>query len=163
MSETVRLHCEAGNHDWDRPRVRGKRPANCPEHQPAEAAPSAVAPGETVTLRCELGDHDWQRPRQKGAKPRNCPEHQPAPTTTATITAVKATQEIDADAVAKMQDEFGVSERIAKAFVLDGSDPPYQWQIDATGFSSADLKAIAKLAVEDDDPSDFEAELPHAA
>jgi hypothetical protein len=32
MLET--LHCEIGNHPWDRERKRGKKPKNCPEHKP---------------------------------------------------------------------------------------------------------------------------------
>jgi hypothetical protein len=28
----VTLHCQAGNHTWERPSQRGKRPFNCPEH-----------------------------------------------------------------------------------------------------------------------------------
>lgn len=32
MSDTVTLHCQEGNHDWERPKQRGKRPFNCPEH-----------------------------------------------------------------------------------------------------------------------------------
>lgn len=34
MSETVTLHCQLGNHSWERPKQRGKRPFNCPEHAP---------------------------------------------------------------------------------------------------------------------------------
>lgn len=41
MPNTVRLHCHAGNHDWDRPSQRGRRPFNCPEHSD-EATPNVT-------------------------------------------------------------------------------------------------------------------------
>jgi hypothetical protein len=31
-AKMVTLHCQAGNHTWERPSQRGKRPFNCPEH-----------------------------------------------------------------------------------------------------------------------------------
>jgi hypothetical protein len=34
MSKTIELHCELGNHEWSRESQRGRRPVNCPEHQP---------------------------------------------------------------------------------------------------------------------------------
>lgn len=41
--DTVRLHCQNGNHEWDRPRVRGKRPTSCPEHSTSYVAPTVAA------------------------------------------------------------------------------------------------------------------------
>lgn len=34
MTKTVTLHCNAGNHSWERPSQRGKRPLNCPDCAP---------------------------------------------------------------------------------------------------------------------------------
>src|SRR5215207_6155699 len=31
---TVTLYCEIGEHEWERPSQRGKRPKSCPEHKP---------------------------------------------------------------------------------------------------------------------------------
>lgn len=39
--KTVTLHCQAGNHEWERPSQRGRRPVNCPEHMDAVVTPSA--------------------------------------------------------------------------------------------------------------------------
>lgn len=39
MAEFVTLHCELGDHDWERPKARGARPKNCPNHQPVAASP----------------------------------------------------------------------------------------------------------------------------
>jgi hypothetical protein len=36
MPGTMKLRCEAGNHDWERTAQRGRPPRNCPEHQPAK-------------------------------------------------------------------------------------------------------------------------------
>lgn len=30
--ETVTLWCENGEHNWERPRQRGRKPTSCPEH-----------------------------------------------------------------------------------------------------------------------------------
>jgi hypothetical protein len=32
MAEMVELHCEFGDHNWQRPKQKGARPKNCPEH-----------------------------------------------------------------------------------------------------------------------------------
>lgn len=32
MEETDTLYCKAGEHEWERPKKRGMKPANCPEH-----------------------------------------------------------------------------------------------------------------------------------
>jgi hypothetical protein len=68
------LYCEQGKHDWERAKQRGKKPHNCPNHQPAPAVKST-----TRTLHCELGDHDWEAPRKQGKGPKNCPDHKPVP------------------------------------------------------------------------------------
>jgi hypothetical protein len=36
------LHCETGNHNWDRPSQRGRKPKNCPEHKPIVEAALSV-------------------------------------------------------------------------------------------------------------------------
>lgn len=96
------LHCNLGNHDYYRDPQRGRKPLNCPEHQPekppvllkkvaqlnAEPNPPAGVPIElreameaaelemrTETLTCEVGPHEWQRERTRGKKPSRCPEH----------------------------------------------------------------------------------------
>lgn len=33
---SVQLHCEIGNHSWTREVQRGKKPKNCPDHQPVK-------------------------------------------------------------------------------------------------------------------------------
>lgn len=35
------LYCEIGEHDYEAPVKRGRRPRNCPEHRPAFAMPAA--------------------------------------------------------------------------------------------------------------------------
>lgn len=35
-NQTVTLWCALGQHEWERPRQRGKKPLNCPEHQPVK-------------------------------------------------------------------------------------------------------------------------------
>lgn len=69
------LHCQLGNHDWERKPVRGRKPVNCDEHKPAHVV-QANSAGERITvLHCESGDHNWERPSQRGRQPINCPEH----------------------------------------------------------------------------------------
>lgn len=36
MTQYKILHCGAGNHEYDWPVKRGKRPANCPGHKPSK-------------------------------------------------------------------------------------------------------------------------------
>lgn len=69
------LYCTIGKHEWKRDKQRGKKPKNCPDHQPVVQAKSV-----TRTLHCELGDHDWEAPRKQGKGPKNCPDHRSAPT-----------------------------------------------------------------------------------
>lgn len=53
-SKTVELHCEAGNHKWERESQRGRRPINCPEHTVApEAKPRAEETEEEKLARME--------------------------------------------------------------------------------------------------------------
>lgn len=70
------LHCQAGDHIWRRPKQRGKKPINCPEHRPTPPASSGSQP---TKLWCELGEHEWERERKQGVAPKNCPEHKPTP------------------------------------------------------------------------------------
>lgn len=37
------LHCEAGNHTWERPSQRGRVPKNCPEHTEVKVASSGLS------------------------------------------------------------------------------------------------------------------------
>jgi hypothetical protein len=101
------LHCELGNHSWDRPSQRGRVPKNCPDHQPIkhdikiltfsetkesveddkhESNLEHLIPGiseflaqeKTEELWCEFGEgHSWQRESRRGKKPRCCPTHAP--------------------------------------------------------------------------------------
>lgn len=74
----VLLHCELGNHDWERAPSRGAKPRNCPEHKPETATQNRVSvPAGPRKLHCKLGDHDWERPAKRGRVPENCPEHTP--------------------------------------------------------------------------------------
>lgn len=71
MSQSTEiLHCELGNHKWDRERKRGVKPRNCPDHQPV--IETTEAPQQKLT--CAAG-HEWTRPPQRGKPPRYCPEH----------------------------------------------------------------------------------------
>ena len=46
---TVQLWCQAGEHYWDRPQKRGRRPEHCPEHKPAvEAAAKRPSPNQVA-------------------------------------------------------------------------------------------------------------------
>lgn len=54
---TVTLHCQAGNHSWERPSQRGRRPLNCPAHSAQVAAVTApVEPAADDALDQELLD-----------------------------------------------------------------------------------------------------------
>lgn len=54
MADTVELYCQAGEHRWNRPKQRGKRPKNCPDHAPVatESAPKRprITFGSTKSL-----------------------------------------------------------------------------------------------------------------
>ena len=47
--ETVTLHCQLGDHSWERPKQRGKRPFNCPEHAP-EKPTSGLSRNESLAV-----------------------------------------------------------------------------------------------------------------
>lgn len=66
----MKLHCELGDHDWERKSQRGRPPRNCPNHQPSKEKSD-----KTQTLYCEEGEHKWTRPSQRGKPPTSCPEH----------------------------------------------------------------------------------------
>lgn len=89
------LHCEAGNHEWERESRRGRPPINCPEHtvdkpvviRQKQAVKASDTPAEISPimrwLACE-GDpergieaHMYQAESKRGRKPRFCPEHTP--------------------------------------------------------------------------------------
>lgn len=55
MSETVTLHCEAGDHFWQRPKQRGRRPTDCPEHSEKREA-SGRTRDESLALAREARD-----------------------------------------------------------------------------------------------------------
>lgn len=55
MSETVTLHCANGNHDWERPKQRGRRPTDCPEHS-EKREPSGRTRNESLALAREARD-----------------------------------------------------------------------------------------------------------
>jgi hypothetical protein len=69
------LHCEIGNHSWERPSARGVKPHNCPEHKPVGNLIDPAAGTLMRVLHCEIGNHDWTRPPTRGRVPINCPEH----------------------------------------------------------------------------------------
>lgn len=46
------LHCEAGDHDYDWPVKRGRKPRNCPAHKPAVSAPAGIT-GESLAVRIQ--------------------------------------------------------------------------------------------------------------
>lgn len=58
MAETVTLWCELGEHHWERPRKRGRKPINCPEHQPVAidqpAKISVVSRGDALAKAREV-------------------------------------------------------------------------------------------------------------
>ncbi len=66
MSDTVTLHCQIGNHSWERARQRGKRPFNCPEHAP-EKPTSGLTRNESLAVARETRataaakQLDWER------------------------------------------------------------------------------------------------------
>lgn len=66
MSEMVTLHCETGNHSWERPKQRGRRPHSCPEHTEVRE-PTGRTRAESVAAarqtRAEAAREllDWER------------------------------------------------------------------------------------------------------
>jgi hypothetical protein len=36
MADLETLHCKRGDHEWNRPKKRGKKPTNCPDHTPVK-------------------------------------------------------------------------------------------------------------------------------
>jgi hypothetical protein len=74
-TKMVKLWCENGKHNWKRPSQRGKRPHNCPKHQPEPVVSEPKS--KTKKLWCENGKHHWKWERRGGFEPKNCPEHKP--------------------------------------------------------------------------------------
>jgi hypothetical protein len=69
----VRLWCEDGEHHWNRPAQRGRKPSSCPDHRP-EPVEKSDGP-KLILLHCENGDHKWKWKKRGGIPPKNCPEH----------------------------------------------------------------------------------------
>lgn len=96
------LHCEIGNHSWERESQRGRPPKNCPDHQsikdkikiksninPKKSSKEKweeLLPGVSIviqeqwnkirTYHCEHDEgHDWEGESKRGRPPRFCPEH----------------------------------------------------------------------------------------
>lgn len=71
MSKTVTLHCEIGNHPWERPSGRGRRPRNCPDHTPQEPSVSKDSPNplqegrerKAASNRCKTIEEIVNHPR----------------------------------------------------------------------------------------------------
>ncbi len=140
----VTLHCQAGDHDWLRPSQRGRRPLNCPEHQPAPAEREATASAPknsngTVTLHCEAGDHSWKRESKRGVRPRNCPEHQPAPAERPTAASQREIPlpELRAE-IERTQQPMSV----VTAFMLAGIEVPLRDSTDNAGWNFRQDKAL---------------------
>jgi hypothetical protein len=53
----VTLHCEVGDHTWERPSQRGRRPVNCPEHSVITEDGEPVARISTRKLPPELVEY----------------------------------------------------------------------------------------------------------
>jgi len=82
------LHCELGNHDWEREPTRGRVPTSCPEHREQKVIVSAPRnENGKVTLHCANGNHDWERAPQRGKRPANCPMHPNTPVGVRTVPA----------------------------------------------------------------------------
>lgn len=83
------LHCELGNHDWEREPTRGRVPTSCPEHRETALVIQSAPRNENgkVTLHCEIGNHEWERAPQRGRKPTSCPKHSgPRPVAVSVVT-----------------------------------------------------------------------------
>lgn len=69
------LRCELGDHDWQRERQRGKKPANCPEHRPN--AISAPPSNKTTDHQAKVIEQILEAPRASqcrcGLKPKSTP------------------------------------------------------------------------------------------
>jgi hypothetical protein len=52
MADTDTLFCEAGQHEWQREKKRGKKPKNCPDHQPI-VSKATMPPEEAARRRAE--------------------------------------------------------------------------------------------------------------
>ena len=52
----VTLHCQAGDHDWERQSQRGRKPHSCPEHLGAEASDEGEATTTTAISATERVD-----------------------------------------------------------------------------------------------------------
>jgi hypothetical protein len=73
----VTLYCELGKHEWQRAAKRGRKPTNCPDHQPEPAHAITARLADPPQLWCALGQHHWTRELTRGRAPANCPEHRP--------------------------------------------------------------------------------------
>lgn len=91
------LYCHTGDHNWFRESQRGRKPENCPAHQPTkdikitskpvekEKTVFDIIPGlqeiveqeKIQTLMCEFPaeEHEWQRKSRRGKPPRYCEKH----------------------------------------------------------------------------------------
>jgi hypothetical protein len=67
MDKTVTLFCQAGQHEWQRPSQRGRRPLNCPNCAPDADAPAA-APEPRPACPAELRTYLDCEPRTEDAR-----------------------------------------------------------------------------------------------
>lgn len=152
MSKTVTLHCQAGNHSWERPAQRGRKPLNCPEHQPEPVVTKTT--NGMVELHCEAGDHTWQRPSQRGKRPASCPECVAKAEPVASEPTV--VRQADAEVVTRLMATKLVERSVATAFALAGVEPPHRDVIDRVGFSAAQRKILKGGSDDDFNADDFE-------
>lgn len=69
MPNSEILHCQLGDHEWERPRVRGAKPKNCPEHAPYVPGkrPSTPEEEERQALR-KAADAERRRKQAEAAR-----------------------------------------------------------------------------------------------
>lgn len=65
MTKTVTLWCTTGEHNWERPSQRGKRPLNCPDHAPQKAPSAPLPPEERVARMHEAKAQKIEERKQK--------------------------------------------------------------------------------------------------
>ena len=108
----MKLHCQAGNHDWERPAQRGRPPLNCPEHAKAKPVRQKNLPAvESMAVNphermARLRDIKAQRQQERVALEREADAQQRA-ARVAELPALMAQYEEAFDA-----DNFDLSARL---------------------------------------------------
>jgi hypothetical protein len=119
------LWCEIGEHEWQRPRQKGKPPHNCPEHNPLTRKPAPRKPPTKAPEQKRTNPFSGQRRH-------NPPQATPKPDNPFTRHA-RGSQNTS---------HPGIPDYVVRRLTKAGLPIPDRARVDAIGYSSREMKHI---------------------